>query len=163
QSHRWQIVARVADAVARLRDYDQLLKALAEALAGELPLDHVAFFELRADEAVVVAAARRDEASPLPERARVTPPPHRETGVLEDAATSPWDAERALAAAGLPAVVRVPVSSGGERVGALSVARQAPFDPDDVALLEALGSHLAHAIANVRAQLRADELAMLKE
>jgi two-component system sensor histidine kinase KdpD len=32
-----------------------------------------------------------------------------------------------------------------------------------VALLEALGPHLAHAIANVRAQLRADELAMLKE
>jgi signal transduction histidine kinase len=168
QARHWQISARVAEAVAASRNYEQILQALSAALAEELPFDSVSFIELEPDQAVVVATCGPDDALVPDARARSTLArftPLRASGtlVLDDVTQSPWQADRELAKTGVRALVRVPLSSGGELVGVLSVARRRPFDAEDVALLETVGPHLAHAIANVRAQLRLAELAALKE
>jgi signal transduction histidine kinase len=168
QMQRWRVVARVADAVGSARSHDAILGALREGIFGEVSYDAVELLEIDEGGGVVLGgynrlgpAARAGDAAT--EAERFAPLRQRQTIVRANLSASPWECERALAPLGLRGLMHVPLYSGGDLVGALTVARATPFDDEDVRLLEAIAGHLGHAIANVRARLRMTELATLKE
>ena len=171
QARRWEIAARVAEAVASSRDYGPILNAFRVAVAGEIGCDVGAFVEVKEGEGVVVSSFR-DGAPPLPLDLRVRQPgllyeplSTSRTTVIDDLRRSPIVSDQSLADAGFRSAVTVPVLSGGELVGLLLVGRSEPepFASSDVELLETIGGHLAHAITNVQAHVQESEVATLKE
>lgn len=170
-ARRSDAVSRVADAVASSCDLAYILRELRSAVANEVPFDAMALLAMAGEDLVVLASEGTIEAA-LPAGARL-----RAWGAefatfvgsgakgIADVAQSESPLDRDVTAGGTGSLVRVPLLSAGRPVAALAVSRAQvrPFEADEVALLEHVGAHVAHAYASIQKEKHAQEAALLRE
>jgi signal transduction histidine kinase len=170
QAEWWEVMARVAEAVAARRDFGEILAVCDKTIAPLVQFDAIGLFELRGGEGRVIAALV--DGQPLATRGLGLGGLERVIDELTQRRTisvadlrERFPAEHVLSQSEMRSLLLVPLTSGGELVGVLGAARRklSPFAPADGELMERVGVHMAHAISNGRAHLRSQELASLKE
>ncbi len=169
EARRWKLVSQVSHAVAMSRDYTSLQRSIVESLLEDLRVETATLFEFDDDDL--------PEQSSLGVHPSAVQPEKGGSGArgawleaLGDRRVLPVATSLARGTLGAPRVASgpssalvIPVYIGGLLEGLLGVARQLPFQGHELALMEDLSPHLANAIANVRAHMKAQQLRHARE
>ncbi len=155
EAARQKLLNRIARIVSQHLTVQDLCRAITHELRATIPFQRATLMfhgQSGAQESAVLDA----DGTPLPERDPLAaiaqawlaaPGDKILTTSLDEAAASP-ETRRALSDAGLHSVAVVALQAHGQRIGAFSLAAEAPdaFRPADLDLLRALADHLAGAV-----------------
>jgi signal transduction histidine kinase len=152
--------SRCARALGSSLELDAAFGAFIRELRGLVPFDRAAIVLVDGTQSRVMATAGVGAAGPYGPGSLfvgtpqvIAPLDRGETVYRRNMPAAPYTEEAWLLELGLSSRVVVPLMSGANRIGVLSLARTEPdaFDPEEVELATLLGRVVATAIQNIRA------------
>jgi formate hydrogenlyase transcriptional activator len=173
-SHRYEAVLRISEAIAACREPEELAKTLADQIGKFLHFDHLYFVVVKENSEEIEYLVWGKGPLPLPDLP-IEEWPWWETVRRRDAQhTADWDTEERYPRfrewakrMGLGSGVRVPLTTPHRRLGVFGINREAvnPFSAEEISFLALIGRVVAFALDDGlnlrRAQHQNDQLQLL--
>src|SRR5580700_675242 len=173
-SHRYEAVLRISEAIAACRKPEELARTLADEIGKFLNFDHLYLVVLKENAKEIEYLLWGKNPIPLPDLPMEELPTWAAINSLDPQHTPDWDAEERFPRfkeyakkIGLGSSVRVPLITPHRRLGVFGIIRDLvnPFSEEEIGLLGLIGRVVAFALddgLNLRhAQHQSDQLQLL--
>src|SRR6201997_1330849 len=173
-SHRYEAVLRVSEAIAACREPEELARTLADEIGKLLHFDHLYFVVVNQNSKEIEYMVWGKGPLPLPDLPMEEWPWWEAVRSMDTQHTADWDTEERYPRfrewakrMGLGSGVRVPLTTPHRRLGVFGINRDTvnPFSEEEISFLELIGRVVAFALDDGlnlrRAQHQNDQLQLL--
>src|ERR1700751_6048740 len=154
-SHRYEAVMRISEAIAACREPDELARTLADEISKFLLFDHLYFVVFKAKSSQIEYLAWGKGPLPVSDLPMEDTPTWHAMASNEPQHTADWDIEERYERfkpwakkLGLGSSVRVPLTTPHRRLGVFGIVRDKvnPFTADEISFLRLIGRVVAFAL-----------------